>query len=142
MAITREDLIPSLIPNTTMQKIFRDGVHRQYSVSPLEGYVLHDNRVDEEVINEETLEPTGEVIYRYAAGSVTVRYDYDFTLIVPDTITDINGNTIAVNKVGAYEMFAVPSNLIPENQTYGTQIFLAENDKPENWHEITEEDMK
>ena len=119
MAYTYEEVIPTPIPNTKVEKMLNNGVHRTYRITPNEGYVLHDNRVNEEVIDPETLEPTGEIIMFYAVGSTTVRYDYDFTVVVPDTITDINGNTIAVNKVGACEFFAVPRNLIPENQTFG-----------------------
>ena len=117
--IIKEDVIPSLIPNTTMQRGFVDGVLKKYEITPSEGYVLHDNRVDEEILDPETDEPTGEMLYRYATGIVTVKANYDFTAITPDTITDINGNTIAVNKVGAFEFFAVPASAIPENQIYG-----------------------
>lgn len=117
--ITKEDIIPSLIPNTSMKLGSVDGVPKQYEITPNEGYVLHDNRCDEEILDPVTFEPTGEMLYRYATGMVSVSKNYDFTVIVPDTITDINGNTIAVNKVGTFEFFAVPTSAIPENQTYG-----------------------
>lgn len=117
--INYEDVTPSLIPNTTMQKMFIDGIHKRYVIEAIDGYVLHDNRCDEELIDPDTYEPTGEMLYRYATGTVTVNANYDFTAITPDTITDINGNIIAVNKVGAFDFFAVPASVIPENQIYG-----------------------
>lgn len=119
MALVKEPVTPSLIPNTTMVKGILNDVHKTYEITPVDGYVLHDNRCDEEILNPETYEPTGEMLYRYATGMVSVKADYDFTVVVADTITDINGNTIAVNKVGAFELFAVPASAIPENQTYG-----------------------
>ena len=119
MAITKEDIIPSLIPNTTMQRGYVDGVLKRYEITPNNGYVLHDSRVYEEIVDPETLEPTGEILHLYGTGTKTVNANYDFTLIVPDTITDINGNTIVVNKIGAYEFFTVPASAIPENQIWG-----------------------
>lgn len=126
--INYEDVTPSLIPNTTMQKMFIDGVHKVYVIGAVDGYVLHDNRADEVILDDETLEPTGEVILRYATGTKTVAASYDFNTVVPDTIIDVNGNEIAVNKIGAFELFAVPISAVPENNTYG-----AGND-----HEIAE----
>lgn len=116
MTVTREDLIPTLIPNTTMQKIFIDGVHKQYSIKPYEGYVLHDNRADEEVTDPDTHELTGDVVLRYSTGEKTVRHDYDFNLIVPDIIQDANGNTVSVNKIGMYKQFTIPKELVPKEQ--------------------------
>lgn len=110
----------TLIDNTTMLKyINNNGDHTGYRITANSGYVLHDNRCDEEILDPDTYEPTGEMLYRYTAGTITVRADYDFTTITPDTITDVNGNTIAVNKIGAFELFVVPASAIPENQTYG-----------------------
>lgn len=77
--ITREDLIPTLIPNTTMQKIFRDGVFRQIGITPCEGYVLRDNTLDIYTELDEEGNPTGEPILGFYSGTRTVRYDYDFT---------------------------------------------------------------
>jgi hypothetical protein len=119
MAWTYETVNPSPIANTIVEKGLSNGTHLIYRVRPIEGYVLHDNRVDETVMNPETLEPTGEIILRYATGLLTVRHDYDFDNIVPDTITDVNGNVIAVNKVGAFELFAVLASAVPENNIYG-----------------------
>lgn len=78
MAVVREDLIPTLIPNTSMQKIIVNGVHTQYGIKANEGYVLHDNSLDEEEINEETYEPTGNIILGFYRGTRTVNYNYNF----------------------------------------------------------------
>lgn len=118
--MAREIVNPTLIENTITEKyINSSGVHKAYYISPVEGYVLHDNRCDNEVLDPVTLMPTGEILYRYATGSTSVGKNYDFDTVVADTITDIDGNTIAVNKVGAFEFFVVPASAIPENQIYG-----------------------
>ena len=78
MEITYEPVNPTLIENTTMQKRFTDGVHKQYLITPNEGYVLHDNMLDEVVDDPATGLPTGEVILRYYQGTRTVAASYDF----------------------------------------------------------------
>lgn len=108
------DVVPTLIPNTTMKARINstnDGI-KTFWITPCEGYSLHDNRLDEEVIDSETMEATGEIILRYSKDTKTVRYDYDFNLIVSDVLKDINGNIIEINKVGTFEQFAIPTNLI------------------------------
>lgn len=114
------DVIPSAVANTNMQARINSSQNGilLFRIRPVDGYVLHDNRADEEVFDPVGA-PTGEVILRYATGMKSVGHDYDFDNIVPDTITDVNGNTIAVNKVGAYELFAVPASAVPEDNTYG-----------------------
>lgn len=109
---------PSITNATVTAKVY-NGVTKGYDVAPNDGYVLHDNRCDEEVLDPVTLMPTGEILYRYATGSTSVGKNYDFDTVVADTITDIDGNIIAVNKVGAFDFFAVPASAIPENQIYG-----------------------
>ena len=88
--ITYEDVTPTLIPNTTMRKRFIDGVHKQYVITPLVGYVLRDKANDEEEFDPETLEPTGRILFRYASGGATCGATYDFT---PLQVTDENGVT-------------------------------------------------
>ena len=78
MAVIREDLIPSLIPNTSMQKIFVNGIHTQYGIKANEGYVLHDKDLDGEGFDPTTGLSTDEVILGFYTGTRTVRYDYDF----------------------------------------------------------------
>jgi hypothetical protein len=77
--VTKEDLIPSLIPNTSMQKIFVDGVHTQYGIKANKGYVLHDKDLDEYRFDFETETLTDEIILGFYDGIRTVRFDYDFT---------------------------------------------------------------
>lgn len=78
MEITYELVNPTLIANTTMQKRFSDGVHKQYLITPNEGYVLHDITLADEVYDPETGEPTGEIIPGYYEGTRTVAASYDF----------------------------------------------------------------
>ena len=117
MAYTYEDVIPSLIPNTTMYKKLRDGVHTTYAITPIDGYVLHDNRTD--IHEEYDLEgnPIGDLVLGFASGTVTCAANYDFTA-TPTTIT-LNGITHNVNKVGAYEFYAIPVDDVPADQIFG-----------------------
>lgn len=97
MAIIREDLNPTLIENTSMQKIYRDGVHVQYGITPNENYVLHDITYDEPVYDEETGDETGEVILGYRLSTATCSASYDFT-------------------TNPREFYAVPESSVPADQ--------------------------
>lgn len=120
---TEEAVTPTLIPNTTMVKRFLDGVFKIYRISPNDGYVLHNKIADEEVIDPDTLEPTGETIPRFCTGMCSVRFDYDFNTVTSGTYTytDENGDEQSVNvtKIGANEFYTLPENLVPISQTYG-----------------------
>lgn len=37
-------------------------------------------------------------------------------------------------------LFADEGKVLTNGESYGTHIYLGENDDPENWHEITEEE--
>lgn len=112
---TYEDVIPSLIPNTTMQKRFINGVHKQYVITPLENYVLRDKADDYVEIDPDTLEPTGRVIFHYASGGATCGASYDFT---PLQVTDENGVTHTA--YGAQrEFFARLASEVPSDQIFG-----------------------
>lgn len=79
MAYTYEDVIPSLIPNTTMYKKLGDGVHTTYAITPCEGYVLHDNLLDVYEDYDDNENPIGELILGYYSGTRTVAASYNFT---------------------------------------------------------------
>ena len=111
MALTYETLANILIPNTTMQKILLDGVHKQYDILPNEGYVLHDNTLDFDEIDEETHEPTGNVVLGYYPIGRTCSVNYDF-----DNTTIIDGYTA----YGSREFFARPANEVPTEQIFSS----------------------
>lgn len=95
--ITYEDVIPALIPNTTMTKTLRDGVPTVYRIYPIEGYVLHNNVRDWKHIDAETGE---ETFYRgYSTSSSSVPASYDFSE---------NPN----------ELYAVPADSVPAEQIF------------------------
>lgn len=96
MALIKEPVTPSLIENTEMVKGILNDVHKTYEITPCEGYVLHDKRLDNEVIDEITGEPTGEVILRYYEGTRTVPASYDFV-------------------ANPWELYAVLRSSVPEN---------------------------
>jgi hypothetical protein len=99
MAITRENMT-TLLENTTMQKVFINGVHKKYEITPNEGYVLHDNSYDHYVEFDENGNGIGEVILGYRTSTASC------------TIAQFNSNY--------YEFYAVPRSEVPENQIFGT----------------------
>lgn len=96
--VTYEDVNPSLIENTTMQKLLSDGVHRAYKISPVDGYVLHDNAGDwtepDEITGEET------TVLAFYTGTCSCAASYDFT-------------------ANPREFYAVLASTVPENQIFG-----------------------
>ena len=115
--ITRVDIIPSLIPNTTMKLASVDGVPRQYEITPNEGYFLHDRGADWYEYDEETNEPLYITKMRYSSGMCSCFANYDFSIV---TATDENGNTFTA--YGAErEFFARPANEVPSDSTYSNQ---------------------
>lgn len=122
MAVTYEPITPTLIPNTTMEKMFLNGVHKTYRITPNEGYLLHDVNNDNEVFDEDGV-PTGELIPRFGAGSRTINKNYDFTVTTPDTYTytDENGMEVTINvtKIGVNEYYTVPASIVPIDNQYG-----------------------
>lgn len=100
MAVRYEILNPTPIANTTVEKVFRDEVHKQYRIAPNEGYVLHDKGYDEEIIDPITLMPTGEIKLGYRTTKATCAASYDFIA---------NPN----------EYYAVPRDSVPSDQIYG-----------------------
>ena len=69
--ITYEDVNPTLIANTTMQKLLRDGVHQVYYITPNDGYVLHDNAFDFEDVDGNQF-----LGYRRTTASCAASYDF------------------------------------------------------------------
>ena len=79
--ITYENILETdsiYIANTVMKKRFIDGVHKQYTIAPNEGYVLHDNLLDNYEDYDEQENPIGELILGYYSGTRTVAASYDF----------------------------------------------------------------
>lgn len=114
--VTREDLIPSLIANTNMQKMFVDGVHTGYSIEAIDGYGLHDKDSDVQADGIVVIEP----IICFGVGSMTVRKDYDFDNVVNGTYNGVNG-VIQVQKIGAKKLFAIPLSEVGANNISGVE---------------------
>lgn len=76
MTITYEEVTPTLIENTTMQKFLMDGVHRTYIIEPVDGYVLHDKVNDWTDVDFDTGEETFKL--GYIRGTVSCGANYDF----------------------------------------------------------------
>ena len=65
--------------NTTMQAYYNDNdVLRTFEITACEGYVLHASTLDEQIVDEETLEPTGEIKLGYTKATISVLYNYNF----------------------------------------------------------------
>lgn len=107
--VNYEEINPSLIINTSMTKVYVNGVNTLIRITPNEGYVLHDNYLDTEVWDPELNIPTEEIKLGFYSGTRSVRHDYDF---------DINPR----------EFYAVLISEIPE----GSEIYSL----PNNNHEI------
>lgn len=112
MNYTYEDVIPSLIPNTIMQKKLGDGIHRTYTIKAIDGYVLHDKTRDYEYINPDTDEWIPKRGYTTAMS--TCQAAYAFT---PTEITIDDGTVVTA--YGAREYFAIPENDVPADQVFG-----------------------
>lgn len=78
----RYEEIKTLVANTKTEKMIDEKSNEliSYRISPLEGYKLHSNIYDEEIIDEETLEPTGEIRLGYICfpSFIQVGCNYDF----------------------------------------------------------------
>lgn len=123
MAYTYEEIIPSPIENTVVEKMLRDGEHTSFRITVNEGYVLHDNRNDEPIFDDNG-EETGEHISFYCSGSTTVWHNYDFADTENGTYTYIDENgmevTIPVVMVGGFQLYTLPASVVPANQIYGS----------------------
>ena len=77
---TYVDVIPTLIENTTMQKLIVDGnKERVYYIEPNEGYVLHDINYDKYLEFDEEGNPIGDPILGYRTSQASCAINYDFT---------------------------------------------------------------
>ena len=115
MVITYEDLAQTLIPNTTMQKMLTDGVHKAYRIKPIANYVLHDNTMDFDELDENTMEETRKFGYSPSSVYVTCGANYDFST---HTVTDERGNTYTA--YGNRDFFAIPESDVPADQIFGS----------------------
>lgn len=126
MAITNGDYIQSSIPNASILEKLKDGSLYAYSIEAEDGYVLHDNRIDEEEFDLETTRPTGNLIPRFKTGSTTVSVSYDFKTTTNGTYTYTDENnmeaTVPVVKIGVYEFYTLPEDIVPINQICGGDI--------------------
>lgn len=93
MAFTYEDVNPTLIANTTMQKMLLNDVHKTYTITPSEGYILHDKNYDEIHIDETTGEEILVLGFRTATATVAASYDFianprEFYAILEDELPE------------------------------------------------------
>lgn len=96
-----EAVNPSLIENATMQKYINGkGEHTAYTITPIDGYVLHDKGMDDPIYDEETGEPTGEVTLGFRRSTASCGVNYDFV-------------------ANPREFYAVPESSVPADQIYG-----------------------
>ena len=108
--ITNGDYVTSPIPNATMLEKLKDGSLYAYAIKAVDGYVLHDSRIDEAEFDPETFEPTGNMTPRFKTGSTTVPKNYDFDTTIEGTYQTNQGEIIEVNKIGEYEFYTIPND--------------------------------
>ena len=111
MAYTYEDVIPTLIENTTMQKRLLNGVHRTYLITANAGYVLHDTISDWDEPNLETGEFTHHL--GYTTGTTTCPANYDFVANPREFY--------AVPESSEFDPIPYASNMVLEQGKYYTQ---------------------
>ena len=70
--------IESLVGNTICEAREIDGKVISYRISPEKGYKLHEITLDENVVNEETGNETGEIKKGFTTSYITAGADYDF----------------------------------------------------------------
>lgn len=115
----RYETIETIIPNITMQKGYNENnEHKVYTITPNEGYVLHDINYDEEVIDPETLMPTGEIKLGHRTTTASCGYNYTFT---PIQVIAINGQTVTA--YGSREFYAIPASEVPTDQKLGVDNY-------------------
>lgn len=90
------DVSPAF-PNTRMQAYYNENdILRGYYIYPVDGCVLHTKNFDKCVIDEETMEETGDILIGYTRSSVMVGYNYDF-------------------KTNPFNIYAVPETELPDD---------------------------
>lgn len=90
--------VEAIIENTTMEQyVNNSGVALTYVIAPIEGYVLHDNRKDFTILDENDEEIPVE---GFASGSVSVPISYDFT-------------------VNPYNLYTKLASGVPSDQIFG-----------------------
>lgn len=72
---TYEDLTTPLIDNTLMTLCYRDSVAKIYRITPIDGYVLHDSRLDYPSFEDETI-----ILKGYTTAQITIPATYDFEI--------------------------------------------------------------
>ena len=78
MSISYIEIKPTPIENATVkQSVYNDELSAFY-ITANEGYVLHDNTLDEPELDEITHEETGEVILGYSESTKTCGANYDW----------------------------------------------------------------
>ena len=83
-----ETIIPSIIPNTIMEKyIDENGKEVAYKIIPEIGYLLHDKIKNKTKIDPNNMEETIE--FGYVKNFTTCFIPYDFS---EKTVLDENGN--------------------------------------------------
>ena len=70
---TYEDLTTPLIANTIMTLGSYNGVAKIYRITPIDGYVLHDSRLDYPSMEDATITIEG-----FTSGQISVSANYDF----------------------------------------------------------------
>lgn len=96
-----EAVNPTLIENTTMQRYINgQGVFKAYYITPVDGYVLHDQKRDWYNEYDDMGNPIGEPTLGFTRGTATCEATYDFT-------------------ANPREFYAVPETSVPADQIFG-----------------------
>lgn len=66
--------------NTQMQEYYNDKTKKlvSYYITPLPGYKIHHSALDEVVMDEESMMPTGEIKLGYTDTFIVINKNYNF----------------------------------------------------------------
>ena len=107
------------IPNTIIEPRYLKDKLLGYNITTDEGYCLHTTGHDIPIRDEKN-KPTGEVKLGFTTGTISLGRTYDFDTVVEDTYTytDENENlvSIPIKKIGKFELFTLPVNIIPKKE--------------------------
>jgi hypothetical protein len=59
-----------------------------------------------------------------------------------DYIVDLGGEIMVKETITRIKLISAEGMILTNGEIFGKEIFLSENDTPENWHEITEEEYE
>lgn len=111
-ALTWEDITPTLIPNTIMQKRMVSDTSGYYKITPISGYVLHDKGRDtEEGLEDNPMQTVLHRGYTKMGTTCSIKYPFDIGTLI------LENGEIAIY-YGERQYFAIPIGSVEGKYIY------------------------